>query len=132
MIDQRDKLESIEPIEAKDPIESTEATEPTDPIESTEPTEPIERMDPFEPIDRIEFSDRTDHREFREVVDPMSPTLLERERTCRGPFRKRSERILSSWSRSDESRKGRLLRSPRGVLGRIRTGRRDPPSGAVR
>jgi len=43
MSDQRDRDESAEPIEAKDPTENSEQALPIDPIERNDPTDPIDK-----------------------------------------------------------------------------------------
>ena len=52
MSDQRDRDESAEPTEAKDPTENSEQALPIDPIESTEPFEAMERNESSERIDQ--------------------------------------------------------------------------------
>jgi hypothetical protein len=63
MIDQTERLDSIEPMEANEPTDRTEANDPMEPIDRNEPTDPIDRAEPFEAIERVELDDRIDQRE---------------------------------------------------------------------
>jgi hypothetical protein len=63
MSDQRDRDESAEPTEAKDPTENSEQALPIDPIERNDPTDPIDRAEPFEAMERNEPSERIDQRD---------------------------------------------------------------------